>query len=74
MKHVRPWVCAQVPGQYPGPLVELNFWAERAGNLNSIHDQLTGEKIQKVVKVLELARSTYFPAFQRCVCPLLCTG
>lgn len=55
---------------YPGPLAELNFWTERAGNLNSIHDQLTGEKIQKVVKVLELSRSTYFPAFQRCGCEL----
>ena len=30
-----------------------------------LHDQLIGDKIQKVVKVLELARSTYFPAFQR---------
>lgn len=55
------------PGSYPGPLVELGFWTERAGNLNSIHDQLTGEKITKVVNVLELARSTYYPAFQRCV-------
>ncbi len=50
---------------YPGPLTELNFWAERAANLNSIHEQLTSEKTQKVVKVLELAKSTYYPAFQR---------
>jgi dynein heavy chain len=55
----------QEPHKYPGPLEELNFWAERAANLNSIHDQLIGDKIQKVVKVLELARSTYYPAFQR---------
>ncbi|GAX83887.1 hypothetical protein CEUSTIGMA_g11312.t1, partial [Chlamydomonas eustigma] len=53
------------PKAYPGPMVEVNFWSERASNLNSIHDQLCGEKIQKVVKILELARSTYFPAFQR---------
>ena len=45
-------------------MVELNFWSERAANLNSIHDQLSGEKIQKVVQILELAQSTYFPAFQ----------
>ncbi|MEW5311809.1 MAG: hypothetical protein WDW38_003494 [Sanguina aurantia] len=52
-------------GLNPGPLHEVNFWTERAANLNSIHDQLSSEKIQKVVTVLELARSTYFPAFQR---------
>jgi dynein heavy chain len=57
--------AAQEPGAYPGPLTELNFWSERAANLNSIHEQLTSEKTQKVVKVLELAKSTYFPAFQR---------
>lgn len=57
----------KVAGQYPGPMAEVNFWGERAANLNSIHEQLTGEKIQKVVKVLELARSTYFPAFGRYV-------
>jgi hypothetical protein len=50
---------------YPGPLTELDFWVERAGNLSSIHEQLCGEKIQKVVKVLELANSTYHPAFER---------
>lgn len=50
---------------YPGPMAELNFWSERAANLNSIHEQLSGEKIQKVVKILELAKSAYFPAFER---------
>lgn len=51
--------------KYPGPLAELGFWSERASNLNSIHEQLSGDKIQKVVKILELAKSTYYPAFQR---------
>jgi dynein heavy chain len=54
-----------VPGSYPGPLTELDFWTERAANLNSVHEQLIGEKIQKVVAVLEAAQSTYHPAFQR---------
>lgn len=57
--------CAQGADPYPGPLAELDFWTERAANLNSIHDQLIGEKIQKVVKVLEMVQSTYHPAFQR---------
>ena len=45
-------------------MAEVNFWSERAANLNSIHEQLSGEKIQKVVKILELAKSAYFPAFE----------
>ena len=53
------------PRAYPGPMAEVNFWSERAANLNSIHEQLSGEKIQKVVKILELAKSAYFPAFER---------
>jgi dynein heavy chain len=56
---------AQVTSSHPGPLVELDFWRERADNLASIHEQLAGERVQKVVRVLELARSTYHPAFDR---------
>ena len=49
-------------------------------NLNSLHKQLSGDKIRKVVKVLEVTKSTYFPAFNRlckevaqvCVCVCLC--
>jgi hypothetical protein len=55
----------QEAGVYPGPLTEVDFWSARSANLNSIHDQLTSERIQKVVTVLELAKSTYHPAFQR---------
>lgn len=55
----------QGQGTYPGPLAELDFWSERAANLNAIHEQLSSERIQKVVKILELANSTYFHAFQR---------
>ena len=52
-------------GAHPGPETELNFWTERATNLNSIHEQLEGDAIQKVVLVLKLARSTYHPAYLR---------
>jgi hypothetical protein len=60
-------LCPDLQGQgaYPGPLAELDFWSERAANLNAIHEQLGSERIQKVVKILELANSTYFHAFQR---------
>ena len=49
----------------PGPLVELEFWENKAANLNSIHEQLSGEKIRKVSRALEMTKSTYFPAFNR---------
>eukprot|EP00951_Prasinocladus_malaysianus_P027610 scaffold248621_cov41-Prasinocladus_malaysianus.AAC.2 len=55
----------KISGNHPGPLVELDFWTARAANLNSIFDQLSGEKVQKVVAVLEVAQSSYYPAFQR---------
>ena len=52
-------------GSNPGPLVELEFWENKAANLNSIHEQLSGENIKKVSRALEMTKSTYFPAFNR---------
>nr|KAJ3421855.1 hypothetical protein HK105_002054 [Polyrhizophydium stewartii] len=51
-------------GLNPGPIVEIDFWAAKAANLKSIHQQLTDEKIQKIAKVLQASKSTYYPAFQ----------
>lgn len=39
----------QEPGVYPGPLKEIEFWTERAANLDSLHEQLTSERISKVI-------------------------
>jgi|TARA_B110000977_G_scaffold91364_1_gene121243 dynein heavy chain len=52
-------------GNYPGPLAELEFWSDKAGNLNAIHEQLCGAEIRKVVRVLEMTQSSYYPAFKR---------
>ena len=52
-------------GATPGPLTELEFWAAKAANLNAIHDQLNDPKIVKVMQILELAKSTYHPGFDR---------
>ena len=52
-------------GEHPGPLTELEFWEDKAANLNAIHEQLSGPKIRKVVTVLDVAKSSYFPAFQK---------
>ncbi len=60
-----PAVWVQEPNTYPGPLTEVDFWTERAANLNSIHQQLSTERVKKVAKVLELVKSTYYPAFNR---------
>lgn len=51
--------------QNPGPGQELEFWTNKANNLNSIHEQLNGDKIRKVMDVLEASKSTYYPAFDR---------
>ena len=61
----------QEPNTYPGPLTEVDFWTERAANLNSIHQQLSSERVRKVAKVLELVKSTYYPAFNRCQPPMI---
>jgi len=50
---------------HPGPCMEVDFWQNKADNLNSIHNQLNGEKVRKVMDVLEASKSTYFPAFDR---------
>lgn len=52
-------------GQNSGPQVEIEFWTSKAQNLNSIHEQLSSERVRKVIKVLEVTKSTYFPAFNR---------
>lgn len=49
----------------PGPTAEIDFWANKGNNLNLVHDQLNGEKVRRVMKVLEVTKSTYFPAFNR---------
>lgn len=60
-----PDSALKIKGNYPGPLIELDFWKERAANLNAIEDQLASPKIQKIVAVLEEAKSTYYGSYQR---------
>lgn len=50
-------------GQDPDPLVEIDFWKNKAENLNSIYDQLQKERIKKVLKFLEQNKSTYTSPF-----------
>jgi len=46
---------------HPGPTAEIEFWASKSTNLNLINDQLNSEPVRKVMKVLEVTKSTYFP-------------
>ena len=47
------------------PLHELEFWGVRASNLAAIGTQLTSARVRKVLRVLELAGSSYFSAIAR---------
>ena len=50
---------------HPDPLTEVNFWKNKAENLNSICDQLNSERIKKVLKFLEQNKSTQTSAFSK---------
>jgi dynein heavy chain len=51
-------------GLNPGPLVEIEFWKTKTGNLENIFEQLRDEKTKKMVELLEKTQSSYFPAFK----------
>ena len=52
-------------GQDPTPDVELAFWRHKANNLNAIFDQLQSPRIRRVLRALDLAKSTYCTTFSR---------
>jgi dynein heavy chain len=52
-------------GKTPGPQAELDFWTKKAENLDSIDKQLKCDKVKQIIRLLEVTKSTYFPAFNR---------
>eukprot|EP01041_Mallomonas_annulata_P000386 gene386-700_t len=52
-------------GLHPTPDVEIEFWKNKAGNLNSIFEQLQGPKIRRVLRALDQSKSTYCTTFAR---------
>ena len=50
---------------HPDPLTEVAFWKNKSMNLNSICEQLAGERIKKVLKFLEQNKSTQTSAFSK---------
>lgn len=52
-------------GKHPEPAKEIQFWTNKANNLNSIHSQLGMDGLKKVLKFLEANKSTYTVPFSR---------
>jgi dynein heavy chain len=46
-----------------GPLIELDFWKALARNLNSIFHQLQTDRVRRVLRFLDRAKSTYTAPF-----------
>lgn len=61
-------------GKNPGPLVEVEFWKDRVGDLESVMDQLITDKAQKMSALLQKTQSTYYPALQNMVSYLWLTS
>ncbi|ERE69011.1 dynein heavy chain 17, axonemal [Cricetulus griseus] len=55
---------ALLDGLHPLPRVEFDFWDARLMNLRCIHEQLNRPKVNKIVEILEKAKSCYWPALQ----------
>ncbi|XP_058902457.1 dynein axonemal heavy chain 17 isoform X5 [Kogia breviceps] len=55
---------ALLDGPHPLPRVEFEFWDARLMNLKCIHEQLNRPKVNKIVEILEKAKSCYWPALQ----------
>ncbi|KAM4843232.1 dynein axonemal heavy chain 17 [Thomomys bottae] len=55
---------ALLDGLHPLPRVEFDFWDARLMNLQCIHEQLNRPKVNKIVEILEKAKSCYWPALQ----------
>jgi len=45
-------------------LDEILFWEKRNENLNVLTQRLQHKDLKKIIKVLELASSSYLPGFQ----------
>lgn len=52
-------------GMHPTPDVEIEFWRNKASNLNSIFEQLQGPRIRRVLRALDQSKSTYCTTFAR---------
>jgi dynein heavy chain len=54
-------------GMHPTPEVEIEFWRNRASNLNSIVEQLRGPRIRRILRLLQQWKSTYYNTFENLI-------
>jgi dynein heavy chain len=52
-------------GNNPGPLTEIQFWENKAANLNSIKTQLESVEVKNILRFLEGNKSTYTNPFSK---------
>lgn len=52
-------------GNDPGPMTELDFWRNKADNLNSIYEQLQSVEVKNILRFLEGNKSTYINPFSK---------
>ena len=52
-------------GMNPTPDIEVEFWKSKAANLNSIFEQLQSRRIRRVLKFLDVSKSTYCNPFAK---------
>ena len=50
-------------GLHPNPSYEVQFWKLKAKHLNSIFEQLQGQRVRQVLCALDQAKSTYCTTF-----------
>jgi len=49
----------------PGPDKEIEFWENKAKNLNSIFDQIKSKEVEDIKRFLENTKSTYTNPFSK---------
>ena len=53
-----------VPGNYPGPMTEIKFWAAKCMNLESLFEQMKADTTKKMASILDITDSAYYPCFR----------
>ena len=52
------------PGNYPGPMTEIQFWEAKRMNLESLYEQMKADTTKKMASILQLTDSAYFPCYR----------
>lgn len=63
IKEVVQFLDNSTTGNDTGPLAEVDFWRRRSMDLSGIRKQLDDPTVNKFVATLEVAKSSYLPAF-----------